>query len=233
MLELMMSLAALAFAVSLDGFAVGVAYGLRKIKIPFFSIVIIACCSGLIIWLSMQAGTILTLVLSPQIAKWIGAFILIAMGSWSLLQHIRHRMVSAAKEKQVPVGKVQAEAIDQQVKSANSKQVLTLEMKRLGLVIQILRTPQAADVDRSGNISAKEAIMLGTALSLDALGAGIGAAMLGLPSLVTAFTIAICSALLLFGGLQAGLHMVGRRQLKWIAILPGILLVVIGIVRLL
>ena len=37
----------LALAVSLDSFSVGFTYGLRKMRIPFKSIMIIACCSAL------------------------------------------------------------------------------------------------------------------------------------------------------------------------------------------
>ena len=60
MLAHMVSLLALALAVSLDGFGVGVTYGLRGIRIPLASIAIIAVCSGAVIWLSMLAGGFLS-----------------------------------------------------------------------------------------------------------------------------------------------------------------------------
>lgn len=49
------SMFVLAFALSLDSFGVGMTYGLRRVRIPIFSIVIISICSGMFIWLSMQA----------------------------------------------------------------------------------------------------------------------------------------------------------------------------------
>ena len=61
------------------------------------------------------------------------------------------------------------------------RMVFTLELRKLGVVIQILRSPSKADMDNSGSISTQEAMWLGIALSLDAFGAGLGAALLGFP----------------------------------------------------
>lgn len=61
-----------------------------------------------------------------------------------------------------------------------------------------------ADMDNSGSISSAEAFLLGTALSLDAFGAGIGAAMMGFPPVPTAFLIALMSALFLRLGMWIG-----------------------------
>ena len=63
------SLILLAFAVSLDGFGVGVTYGLRRIRIPVLSVVIIALCSGIVVWVSMQIGTLLTRLYVTRVRK--------------------------------------------------------------------------------------------------------------------------------------------------------------------
>ena len=60
------------------------------------------------------------------------------------------------------------------------EKVWKLEIASLGLVIQILRKPTVADFDKSGTISAGEALLLGIALSVDSFGAGIGASLLGM-----------------------------------------------------
>ena len=60
------SLLILAFAVSLDGFGVGVMYGLRKIRIPFLSIGIISLWSGAIIFISMQIGVLMSSFMSSS-----------------------------------------------------------------------------------------------------------------------------------------------------------------------
>jgi len=83
------SVAALAIAVSLDSFGVGITYGLRKIKIPVLSIFIIAICSGCVIGLSMQAGSWLSTHLSITAASRIGAVIPIVIGIWAFYQHYR------------------------------------------------------------------------------------------------------------------------------------------------
>ncbi|MFX3634048.1 MAG: sporulation membrane protein YtaF [Candidatus Pristimantibacillus sp.] len=229
------SLLVLAFAVSVDGFGVGVTYGLRRIRIPLVSVIIIACCSGLIIWLSMQVGTWITGYLPPIVAKLIGACVLIGIGIWALLQIRRNRDHERS-------GKI-TDRVDDENKQesvpgtiaeiANPVLVVIVELKRLGLVIQILRTPQAADVDKSGTISASEAVMLGVALSLDAFGAGIGAAMIGLPALLTAILIAAASALFLLSGIGFGFRFSNWRGMQALSVLPGVLLIVMGIIKLL
>ncbi|WP_168122050.1 sporulation membrane protein YtaF [Paenibacillus sp. HB172176] len=228
-----LSLMVLAFAVSVDGFGVGVTYGLRKIRIPVLSVAIIACCSGLIIWLSMQAGAWLSVWISASAAKWIGAFILILIGCWALFQLARSK-----RDNNGPDNKCEADSSNREARLADDTttetlSVIKLELKSLGLVIQILRTPQAADVDRSGVISPGEAFMLGVALSLDAFGAGLGAALLGLPALLTAIVIAVSSALFLISGTQIGLRFATTRTMNALSVLPGILLIMIGIMKLL
>ncbi|WP_081833596.1 manganese efflux pump [Geomicrobium sp. JCM 19055] len=68
------------------------------------------------------------------------------------------------------------------------------------MVIQILKKPTAADVDNSGTISVKEAVLLGVALSLDAFGAGFGASMLGYSVVWFALIVSImCVTFLVIG----------------------------------
>lgn len=242
------SLLVIAFAVSLDGFGVGVTYGMRRIKIPFLSVFIIACCSGLIIWLSMQAGTWLSGYLSDFAAHLIGALVLIAIGGYALFQLRRSRReqggdgdfseskpASFAGSADEGDGLVSTKSFRRATErsAAGAALVLIVELKRLGLVIQILRTPQAADVDNSGIISASEAVMLGVALSLDAFGAGLGAAMIGLPALLTAIVIAAFSAIFLLGGIRFGFQCSNWKGMQALSFLPGILLIIMGIMKLL
>ncbi|MCU6710470.1 sporulation membrane protein YtaF [Paenibacillus sp. J5C_2022] len=234
----LLSVLVLALAVSLDGFGVGVTYGLRRIRIPFVSVLIIACCSGFIIWLSMGAGEWLRGYVSEIAAKAIGAAILIGIGCWALIQLGRSR---GLHEEDSDVGSslssVDARSLDSENRGEGLRRpaatVLSVELKRLGLVIQILRSPQAADVDRSGIISPSEAVMLGVALSLDALGAGLGAALLGLPPIMTAIVIACSSALFLMAGTWLGIRFAARRGMQALSVVPGILLILMGIMKLL
>lgn len=207
----------LALAVSLDSFGVGVLYGIRKIRIPFISILIISFCSGIVIYASMNIGVLLLQVLSPSAAHMIGALILIGIGIWAIIQMKMQKKDEPSKE------------IPQLTKE---KRVLHLELKKLGLVIDILKTPSKADVDRSGNISAVEATFLGIALSLDAFGAGIGAALIGFSPLFTSITIAVACGLFITLGLKTGYLFSGMRWIRSVSILPGCILIVMGIFKL-
>lgn len=220
------SLILLSFAVSLDGFGVGITYGVRKIKIPVSSIFIIAACSGLIILLSMMVGVMMSGWMSPEAASAVGAVILIGIGLLALLQFIR----SGEREAAIPPSS-HSELVPKQDELPDNP-VLKMELKVFGFIIQILRTPSAADVDRSGTISAGEAFLLGTALSLDAFGAGIGAALVGFPPFFTAILIAAASGFFLWSGTRVGFWVSGWRWVRQLSMLPGLILIVMGIFKL-
>ncbi|OEG00096.1 sporulation membrane protein YtaF [Vulcanibacillus modesticaldus] len=208
----------LALAVSLDSFGVGVTYGLRKVKIPNTSIFIISLASASMILLSMQLGVWISIMISPYLAKWIGAIILIIVGLWAIFQVSNHHKQNDNEE------------IKKQTQQ-EGKKLLSIEIKKLGLVIQILKTPMEADIDRSGKISSLEAVFLGLALSLDAFGAGLGAALVGFKPLFTAITIAGMSGLFIRIGMRLGFWFSEIKWLQKFTIVPGIILVLIGIMK--
>ncbi|SHN71528.1 putative sporulation protein YtaF [Paenibacillus sp. ov031] len=265
MLHHFISLLALALALSLDGFGVGITYGLRRTKIPLLSIVVISICSGLVIALSMQVGVLLSHVVSPDVASIVGAVILIGIGAWSLLQLIRKRgkeqletdngvgegtgagagagagagtirsSTQASPEAQSK-GRNQVLALELEPSASGGsleRMVFTLELRKLGVVIQILRSPSKADMDNSGSISVQEAMWLGIALSLDAFGAGLGAALLGFPTLWTALVIALFSGAFLSLGMKVGLRFAALRWMRRLSVLPALLLMFMGIMKLL
>lgn len=208
------SLLLLSFAVSLDGFGVGMTYGVRKIRIPALSTFIISLCSGLMMGISMLVGTAMSDWMSAKGASIAGAVILIGIGGWALFQFMRQ----------------QGEEDD---RPAPRRSVWTFELKRFGLIIQILRKPSDADVDRSGTISAGEAFLLGTALSLDACGAGIGAGLVGFPPVWTAISIAAASGTFLWLGTRVGFWAAGWSWVRRLTVLPGLILIAMGIFKLL
>lgn len=215
-----MSLFVLAFAVSLDGFGVGLTYGLRKIRFPWWSLLVVTFCSALTILLAMQLGMLLSGYVSTQLAKDVGAVILIGVGSFAI-----YNMVTQ-KEKE-PVEEQTASGTGTDIYAEQT--VLHLELKKIGLVIQILKTPSSADVDRSGDISSKEAILLGFALSMDGFGAGIGASLVGFHSIQTALTIALMNLLFIYTGMRVGTRYADLKLFRKLAFLPGMMLILIGI----
>jgi putative Mn2+ efflux pump MntP len=231
------SLLLLAFALSLDGFGVGITYGLRKVKIPLLSILIISLCSGVVICISMQVGVLLAKVVTPQAASKVGAIILLLMGCWSLVQMLMQKEKEQEQAGERKVALDTEGAADQVVEVETEKlvksAVFSLELRHLGIVVQILRTPSSADMDSSGSISSTEAMLLGIALSLDAFGAGLGAALLGFNPIWTSLTIALFSGTFLLLGMKTGLRFAGNSWMKRAAILPALLLIAMGILKLL
>ncbi|WP_273851018.1 sporulation membrane protein YtaF [Guptibacillus spartinae] len=205
------SLFFLAFAVSVDGFGVGLTYGLRKMKIPFKSILIISICSAISMLIAMGFGSLLQLWISDIVAQRIGGGILIVLGVWVLYQMIRNN-------KDVE-------------KTVSERILLHYEIRSLGVVISILRKPTTADFDDSGTITGIEAIMLGAALSLDAFGAGIGASMVGFPPIETSLLIACMSSLFLLSGLKFGNLTSNIKWMDKLSFLPGCLLIILGFMR--
>ncbi|KGX89083.1 sporulation membrane protein YtaF [Pontibacillus litoralis] len=202
----------LAFAVSLDSFTVGFTYGLRKMGLSLQTIFVIAGISALSFFVSMMIGKAIAFFLTPQVTEWLGGSILILIGLWVIFQFFRSNKGSALeKEKESFLWK--------------------WEIQSLGIVIQILKKPMSADVDDSGSINGIEAVLLGLALSLDAFGAGVGAAMFGFPPIYTAVVIAFMSSSFLWIGLKSGYWLSYLRWINGLSFVPGILLIVLGLLK--
>lgn len=197
-----MNLFLIVIAVSLDGFGVGITYGMRKIKISIHALCVIIVCSGLIVISSMVIGHLLRQFISPTVTSKMGSIILILLGLFVLFSIIRSARASGQKTAQ------------KKGKLAHFKVVLA--------------NPKQADKDKSGTISLGEALVLGVALALDAFGAGLGAAMLGYSPLLTAGLIAFMSGLFVFSGLKLGFYLAGNKTLSRLTYLPPILLISIG-----
>ncbi|WP_100402132.1 sporulation membrane protein YtaF [Bacillus sp. FJAT-42315] len=202
-----LSLYMLAVAVSLDSFSAGLAYGLKRLKLPMKSSIVLSLCSAGSLLVAMMTGHILSRFISEQTASQIGGFILIGLGAWVLWQFFR---------------------ADHKSDQLEDQPLVYLEFKRLGIVIQILKSPAAADLDKSGTISGMEAVLLGLALSLDSFGAGIGAALLGFSPFILAASVAGMNFLFVTSGLWCGRKFANVQWIQRVAFLPGILLIILG-----
>lgn len=160
----------------------------------------------------MVVGHFFEQLFSTKVAERTGGLILILLGAWILFQFFR-----PDKMKEL---------------SVNETTILNFEIKSLGVVVHILRKPMSADFDRSGAITGIEALLLGLALSLDAFGAGIGAAMLGFSPLFLALSVAIMSSLFVFMGMKLGTLFAHYQWVQKFSFLPGLILIVIGIYKL-
>jgi len=204
---------ALAFIVSLDGLAAGAAYGARKIKLPQVAVVLVSLTSACTMYISMSVGSALRDLFSERFASITGAALLISLGVYFLVQQ----------------GKPQPQLIC----SDAERDILHVRIASLGLVIRVWHDPLLADSDKSGGINPAEAVILGLALALDAFGAGLGAALTGLAPFLTAVFIGLFKFLMVNAGLYTGEYMSRFFAPQVISLLPGILLMVLGVSHLL
>ncbi len=207
-----LTLTLLGFALSLDSFTAGFTFGLRKISISIRAIFTIGVVTASVFFLALLIGDYLSQYFSERMGDIVGGSLFIGIGLWVLYQFFREKKVEKKNDME-PI-------------------VFKWEIKSLGIVIQILKDPDHADFDRSGDIRGWEAIILGTALSLDAFGAGIGAAMLGLVPLLTAFFVASMSSLFLWLGTKSGFLLASCHWVKNIAFIPGLILIILGCLKL-
>lgn len=204
----------LAVALSLDGLGAGVAYGLKGVRIPFSSLTITGAITCAAVLLSMFVAGIIATVLPPHLATVLGAALLIALGVWSMGQEWLKQI------------------IPDQV-TTSPKQV-KLNIGVLSLVINIYKRPLDADLDLSGHLDHKEAVLLGLALALDALVAGFGLAMSGGASVTAPLIIAGVQMGLIKLGTIWGHKAVNAANLEGkMPYLPGAILLFIGLARLL
>src|SRR5699024_7357800 len=131
------------------GFGVGVTYGMRHIRLTLPALLIIMLASGTIVSLSMTIGHLIRAVISPEITSLFGSSILILLGMIVLTINLKTKF--------------------------NWR---LLNRKPFERFTSILSNPHKADKDKSGVISAGEAVILGIALAMDAFGAGFAAAIL-------------------------------------------------------
>lgn len=189
------SLAVLAIAVSIDGFVVGITYGLKKIYIDLISLLIISVISTVAIFITGNIGTAFAASLDSSLAHNIGGIILIFIGLWMVF-------------------------------TVSFKEFFDTHIR----VIKILKEPVKADFDKSGSINLMEAIFLGIALALDAVGAGLGVGFTGFSGLFLPCIIGSANLILVSSGYLCG-NKIGDIIPAGFEIFPGLIIIILGIGR--
>ncbi|MFZ7102700.1 MAG: sporulation membrane protein YtaF [Peptococcaceae bacterium] len=205
-----------AMALSLDGFGVGISYGIRKIRIPFKSLMIICITSASALAISMLAGSFIAAFLTEKIAERLGGIALILVGGWLLVQAWAQRLEPP-------------DTLKPGLKDPFT--VFKLSIPSLGLVIKILKEPVRADFDDSGEINSNEAVFLGFALAMDALGAGMGAAMMGFSPVFTPLIAGISKFCLVSLGLYLGRQSSLERFRGNMGLIPGLIILFLGAIK--
>src|SRR5690625_2894647 len=185
------------FAVSMDGFTVGISYGLRNISITVITLTIIVTCSGIVVFCSMTFGSMINRIVQPEITTYIGGLIFISLGLFLFFS----QLFAKRSEKQ---------------ETARSYS-------------DMINNPTMFDIDKSGTISVKEALLLGIALALDAFGAGFAAGLLEFSTIATTLLIALASGVFVYSGFLFGHLLAKIKWLQRLAYIPPLLLILLGL----
>jgi len=231
------SLLLLALATTFDSFLAGVSYGYAKIRVPFYSLAIAGLMTGATVMLSMSFGGLLGRMFGPDFARWLGASLLVVTGALAL----RNGHSAGPGDGRGAGEGTGHSAGDGTGHSAGegtgggtdeSELMPSVTLRFLGVLVQIIREPRAADVDESRTIDAREAIALGAALSVDSAGVGLGAALAGFDALwMTVLASATCPLSLALGT-WLGMHALPTGS-SAVRNLPAWVLIVVGLLRLL
>jgi putative sporulation protein YtaF len=198
------SLILIAVAVSLDGFWGGFAFGLRKIKIPFGSLIIISSWSVLCTMIAMLIGHYLRNVIPIEMVKYIGAVLLSLLALYTLKQGYEHR-----KENR-----------------GTTKPKINLHD-----LTKILQNPLLADYDNQDDIKPMEGTMLGLAVAMDASIAAFTIALLGINPFTTPLLFGAAHLMMIgAGNILARTNIVGNLGEKFV-LLPGFILLILAVLR--
>lgn len=198
----------LVLSLSTDTFAASLAYGTNRIKIPFRSVFIISViCSGTL-GLSMLLGDWLSKTLSVNLASKICFVLLFSIGVIKLFDS----------------------SIKSIIRKHNSINVKFTTCE-LNFVLTVYADVQKADIDNSKVLTCWEAIWLASALSIDSVAVGFGAAFSNIPVLVPTVISLVITIITMLLGYKIGekiANIVGI-DLSW---LSGLLLVTLAFLKL-
>lgn len=202
-----------AIALSLDGLGVGVAYGIQKLVLPVKARAMISLVSFSAITAALYCGKLIGTLLPVEYATVLGRLILLVIGLWFLFQAWLKKKEKNFTEPNLPLAE--------------------FSLKSLGIVILVLRHPASADFDRSGSINIREAVFLGIALAMDAVGAGIGASIGASWPWYTPLLVGLSKFTFLSAGLALGRICYKKQSKKGVhpglSYLPGLILCVLAI----
>lgn len=192
----------IALANNIDNISVRIAYSIRGIKISLWKNLWISIITFFISSISAFSGSILLNILSKQTCSIISLLLLVSIGLWIILEPY--------------------------FKKENTSEPLTDRNENVN-IIKILDEPERADIDKSNDIDFKEATLLGIALSINNIGGGLSAGVMGL----NVIFIGLFSAVISFFAILSGNYITGLFR-KWsfeekANIIAGILLIALGI----
>ncbi len=257
----MLAVVLFAIAVSVDGFLVGIAQGMRGIKVPVATLIVINVVSGVVVFLSLSTGDYVANRLGLQAAKVIGSGILIVLGTAMLrpLSRSRRRNSVSCNMSGTDIDKRDVTGAFETTETSPSSSlntsntgintgesmgenaavdviatetVISKITKTLIMIPKFLAEPVTADLDLSGTLTIDEGFFLGLALAIDALGVGFGAGMAGMSSKLTPVVAGITQGIFVSLGLILGRKMRKTVPSYILEKAPGGILILLGAMRL-
>jgi putative sporulation protein YtaF len=199
----------LALASNLDNVGVGIAYGMRRVRVPLGSNLLIAAITATGTLVSVLFGNTVGKFLSHGLASVLAGAVLISMGAWVV---VREALALYQNSHQAP---------DQAPTGVS-------EAGYLSQIHSIRINPLSADSDRSGKIDFREATLLGLALTPNNLVNGAAAGMMNLSVAVLVLMVFVFSVITIWAGIGVG-QLCGKRWLGSIAgVASGALLIFVG-----
>jgi putative sporulation protein YtaF len=196
----------ISLANNVDNIGARIAYSIRGIKITVPINIWISVITFIISSLAAFSGSLITGFLSKQWSAAISMLLLTGIGVWIIVEPYLKKNRDVPEEPQPESG-------------AN--------------ILQILASPEKADRDNSKHIDFKEATVLGIALSINNIGGGLGAGMIGLNSFWVGFFSAVISFLALWTGNYVTGYFTRRNMGNKATVTAGIVLIAIGIEQIL
>lgn len=197
-------LSALLFSLSsnLDNVVIGIAYGIKKIRIGIIANLIIAIVTSTGTFLSMTFGTYITKFLPNSISNALGAVALVILGAYFVVQSIKKL-----------------------TNGSNSKE---LALKDIDDMIEYAKK---SDLDSSGDINMKESLFIAFGLTFNNLGTGVVASITGVSIKFTVTATFILSIFTIVFGEIVGNNVLGKFFGKYAPLISGILLMILGIIE--
>ncbi len=224
----------LAIASNVDNFAVGIAYGMKKLKIGILTNLFIALVSAIGTFLSISVGEDINNYLSVDVANVLGSLVLVAVGIWSIEETFKREGKRAKKkakmrqEMRVLVAAGSNRMMSDTI-TDDSSQEFSQEFLQEFSYENFLENPEKADLDRSGYIDVRESIALAFGLTLNNLGSGVGGGISHLNAVITTFLVFTLSLLGMSGGYLLGDRFTTRVSGFWAGIISGVLVIIIGV----
>lgn len=116
------------FSANLDNIAIGISYGLKKIHISIFKILMISIFTTLFTFISMFLGKYLVSILNEKYANCFGAYLLIALGIYTFTKDVFEKIKYKRKR----------------IKNKTEKELKPIDFRELMTLILMLSTNNIA-----------------------------------------------------------------------------------------